>query len=318
MQDSPEKLLRTARFIFFCIGAACCTVWAWNAVPVLEIQSPLSLSLSNPLPTRPGDALSQWFYGCTYVYLDVGSNIGVQIRKLFEPEKYPGAPVLEIYDEVFGKDRHNRTDICAVGFEPNVHHTAHLKALEDSYTAKGWRVKIFTETAVSTEDGTAEFFFDAWATPEQHEWGASLIPWQGDMKKPPTEGGGRHKSTVRTLDLSNFVLKYIAEPVDTHGAVARTVVMKMDIEGAEHLLLPHMIITGALCHIDVLFAEYHDWGTITTSAANMTDTDFAAFFSEYVEAHDHGACKTRFRSLDDESYGSSDLPLPELLRRLLA
>lgn len=317
MQDSPEKLLRTARVISFLIGAACCTLWAWNAAPALAIQNPLPMSLSRPVPTPPGDALSQWFHGCTYVYLDVGSNVGVQIRKLFEPEKYPGAPVLEIYDEIFGKDRHKRTDVCAVGFEPNVHHTQYLKALEDSYTAKGWRVKIFTETAASTEDGTAEFFFDTWATPEQHEWGASLIPWQGGMKETPIEGAKGQKTTVRTLDLSNFVLKYIAGPLGAHGA-ARTVVMKMDIEGAEHLLLPHMIITGALCHIDVLFAEYHDWGAIITSTAKMTDTDFAAFFSEYVEAHDHHACKTRFRSLDDESYGSSDLPLPELLRRLLA
>ena len=28
---------------------------------------------------------------CWHVYLDVGTNIGVQIRKLFEPERYPGA-----------------------------------------------------------------------------------------------------------------------------------------------------------------------------------------------------------------------------------
>merc|ERR1711994_134191 len=26
--------------------------------------------------------------GCTFVYLDMGTNIGVQIRKLFEPEKF--------------------------------------------------------------------------------------------------------------------------------------------------------------------------------------------------------------------------------------
>ena len=40
--------------------------------------------------------------GCDSVYLDVGTNIGVQLRKLYEPHKYPGAPVLRIFDEVFG------------------------------------------------------------------------------------------------------------------------------------------------------------------------------------------------------------------------
>ena len=39
--------------------------------------------------------------GCYHVYLDVGSNIGVQIRKLFEPENYPNATVLQIFNENF-------------------------------------------------------------------------------------------------------------------------------------------------------------------------------------------------------------------------
>ena len=36
--------------------------------------------------------------GCYHVYLDVGSNIGVQVRKLYEPRKYPDAYVHEIFD----------------------------------------------------------------------------------------------------------------------------------------------------------------------------------------------------------------------------
>ena len=38
--------------------------------------------------TPDGAALAD---GCWHVYLDVGSNIGVQVRKLFEPERYGGA-----------------------------------------------------------------------------------------------------------------------------------------------------------------------------------------------------------------------------------
>ena len=30
-------------------------------------------------------------HACQHVYIDVGSNIGVQLRKLFEPAKYPKA-----------------------------------------------------------------------------------------------------------------------------------------------------------------------------------------------------------------------------------
>ncbi len=46
--------------------------------------------------------------GCWHVYLDVvdvGSNIGVQVRKLFEPHLYPGAPVLYVYESWFRINR---------------------------------------------------------------------------------------------------------------------------------------------------------------------------------------------------------------------
>ena len=56
---------------------------------------------------------------CRHIYLDVGSNIGVQIRKLFEPHRYPNAKVLEVFRKYFGSDTDaRRREVCAVGFEP--------------------------------------------------------------------------------------------------------------------------------------------------------------------------------------------------------
>ena len=61
--------------------------------------------------------------GCYHVYLDVGSNIGVQIRKLFEPEKYPDAYVHSIFNSQFGPiDARRKASleegrvVCAIGF----------------------------------------------------------------------------------------------------------------------------------------------------------------------------------------------------------
>ena len=55
---------------------------------------------------------------CNFVYLDMGTNFGVQIRwkqleilifffkfdcrKLYEPHLYPRAPVLKVFDQYFG------------------------------------------------------------------------------------------------------------------------------------------------------------------------------------------------------------------------
>jgi hypothetical protein len=63
--------------------------------------------------------------GCTKVFLDIGANIGVNMRFLYEPEKYPNTAFMgSMMDQVLGK---NRSDVCYYGFEAN---PAHYKRLE--------------------------------------------------------------------------------------------------------------------------------------------------------------------------------------------
>ena len=68
--------------------------------------------------------------GCRFVYLDVGTNIGVQIRKLFEPELYPtqNVSIHQVFDTYFGSlEQRTKAGVCAVGFEPNPNHTMYLE-----------------------------------------------------------------------------------------------------------------------------------------------------------------------------------------------
>ena len=73
---------------------------------------------------KSGDVLSvNPLDGCLHVYLDLGTNTGVQIRKLFEPHKFPAADVLPIFDKYFGPvEERDSSTVCAVGFEPNPEH----------------------------------------------------------------------------------------------------------------------------------------------------------------------------------------------------
>ena len=76
--------------------------------------------------------------GCAQVYLDIGSNIGVQVRKLFEPHLYPAANVISIFSKVFGPPEHRQlpsaeSGLCAVGFEANPMRVPRLKELEAAY-----------------------------------------------------------------------------------------------------------------------------------------------------------------------------------------
>ena len=40
--------------------------------------------------------------GCYHVYLDVGSNTGVQVRKLYQPEHFPNAGIINHFRLAFG------------------------------------------------------------------------------------------------------------------------------------------------------------------------------------------------------------------------
>jgi hypothetical protein len=60
------------------------------------------------------------------LYIDFGTNIGMQIRKLYEPQKFPGNKIEQHYKYYYGDDR---SSVCSIGFEANGLHTDRLKKL---------------------------------------------------------------------------------------------------------------------------------------------------------------------------------------------
>ena len=76
--------------------------------------------------------------GCLHIFMDLGSNRGLQIRKLYEPHTFPLAPILPLYEKYFGKpEDRNLQEICSVSFEPNSAHASHLRKLSESYATCG-------------------------------------------------------------------------------------------------------------------------------------------------------------------------------------
>lgn len=124
-------------------------------------------------------------------------------------------------------------------------------------------------------------------------------------------------ASVRTIDLARYVLENVAprrlSNFSQNDPRAAAVLMKMDIEGTEHRVLPHMIITGALCKIDTIFYETHGRGTLNLSIAGdkkVDDQSFREFFEVFARSYDSEICPTTFASIDNEKYGTSDFPLP--------
>merc|ERR1719215_1877371 len=69
-----------------------------NPVSLLQTQTEVAETYEHP----------PWITECQSIFLDAGSNEGVQIRKLYEPEKFPGALLLETFNTTFGSAEERR------------------------------------------------------------------------------------------------------------------------------------------------------------------------------------------------------------------
>ena len=264
--------------------------------------------------------------GCYHVYLDVGSNIGVQIRKLFEPEKYPDANVHSVFNSQFGSinARHKASldegkVVCAIGFEPNSHHTEYLKDIEHSYNKCGWNVKFMTETGVSDHTGMTRFYSDE---AYQHmEWGGGILPPDVNniaIKDNAKKGRSKFKS-VTLVRLSDFLKNVVGTrklPVVPSADNAPKVVMKMDIEGSEVDVMPDLIFTGALQYINSIMVEWHErlekleerkqaQRLLESVIKSLSD------YSKTMKGIPGGKFNFNLVNLDDETYYTSKFDLPK-------
>ena len=261
-------------------------------------------AVPDPAPSSDSSSRRRLADGCTHVYLDVGSNIGVQVRKLYEPAKYADAAVLPVFEEEFGPSPARNHRVCAFGFEANPKHAARLKAVEGCYSEHNWRAQFFVPLAVSTRvaqlklqfEGTADFEF----------WGASVVP---EARGPH---GLSQSVMIPSVNFSQFVLDEIAgrkiPAEDLAAGITPRVLMKLDIEGSEYEVLPALMETGALCHINTIFLEWHP--RVATPETLAATEPVKAWLAG--TASDQAArCKPpSISTVDDETYLHDGQPAP--------
>ena len=262
--------------------------------------------------------------GCYHVYLDIGSNIGVQVRKLYEPEKYPNASIHSIFNSQLGTIEKRRKAIseqrkvvCAVGFEPNSHHTKYLKEIESSYNKCGWRVTFLTETAVSDHNGITRFYTDeAYA---HLEWGGGILP--PDVNNIAvanvTDKTKQKFRNVKLVRLSEFLKNVVGTrniPTPSSKIYPPKVLVKMDIEGSEVDVIPDLIFSGGLQYINIIMVEWHERleKLPERKMAKRRLESVLKLLSDYSQnMKDHGG-KFDFKLviIDDETYATSKFDLP--------
>jgi len=224
-----------------------------------------------------------WLSECENIYLDFGTNIGVQIRKLFEPHKYPKALVTQVFDSVFGEVKHRPKTTCALGMEPNPDQHERLQSLETGYNQRGFRVHIYPFAAWK-EEGTLDF--QTWTADGHESWGSRIS--SASFVELPTW----RVTKVRTVDLAAFI-KTLPQ--------GKTRLMKLDIEGAEYETLANAIPKDILCKdtIPKLYIESHRFGSIATWKGAR---NFKAVAQRIKNHNCKNSSPTELLALDDETY----------------
>mmetsp|Transcript_29378 Transcript_29378/g.78620 ORF Transcript_29378/g.78620 Transcript_29378/m.78620 type:complete len:293 (-) Transcript_29378:39-917(-) len=252
-------------------------------------------NLSVPRHAQQNDE-HQLFAGCSHIFLDVGSNRGTHVRKLFEPQKYPNAKYHALFDQGFGAQEWRRrpsaeTGICAFGFEANPRWTSTLQKLEVAYARQGWRAKWFVPAAVSNKRGNVTM----WLNDEgrSNDWGASAIVHSNKNAKGVS---------VPSVNLTDFMVQL------NRSARSGYRLMKMDIESAEYIVLPPLVEKQLLCKhvLDMLTIEWH--GAVRGKWPRNLKDDV----KRNVRSADKCSSgpSTELKELDDESYVNDGMPLP--------
>eukprot|EP00581_Thalassiosira_minuscula_P008239 CAMPEP_0183709508 /NCGR_PEP_ID=MMETSP0737-20130205/5546_1 /TAXON_ID=385413 /ORGANISM="Thalassiosira miniscula, Strain CCMP1093" /LENGTH=322 /DNA_ID=CAMNT_0025937631 /DNA_START=227 /DNA_END=1195 /DNA_ORIENTATION=- len=249
--------------------------------------------------------------GCYHVFLDIGSNIGIHARFLYEPDLYPDSKSsVPAFEREFGYPRDNR-DYCVFSFEPNPKFEARHLELQRAYEEMGWHYYPIIAGA-SNAEGNMTFYHSAFEA-EAWETGFSAVT--------PTTlyGGNATAKTVKIIRLATWIIDEIQDriipnmPHSTHFMEPR-VIMKLDIEGLEYRVFPDLLTTGALCNnVHFLMGEFH-YGpgnhnyfpiNVTTDGRHVLHTRkdgqrLAPQLLHMVDITD--TCMTRISLEDDESY----------------
>lgn len=204
---------------------------------------PLVSVTGSPLPEVLSDAANR----CESVYVDLGSNVGVQPRAFFEPERYADNYMQPTFNAVFGDGDAQRTSACVFGFEANPRLVSRLREIEVCYAKRGWRLQFFHAVALDADDTLVNIYSDV--SSDEHYWGSGI----SDALVRGRSELGVTVDAVPSVDIA----RWIDELLLAHRP--SRVFIKMDIEGSEFVVLPRMHERGLLCkdRVAAMDIEWH-------------------------------------------------------------
>ena len=246
----------------------------------LDLQQKSYTRTTSLDPLKRPHSGNSLFGGCTHVYLDTGSNLGVQVRKLFEPLCYPLATVAA---RILGDSRSEERTVCAVGFEPNIQHTPRLRRVERHLQKRGFRASFLTETGVGGRDGFQNMTTDN--DSNNHFWGF------GTAKRANAK-----VFRVQMLNAGKWIFNRIV-----HLRPLPKVCVKLDVESSEYETLASMLAWGSFRFIDEIWVEWHDdiWAR---ESWEKTVGQMRPSLEAALEIASFAGVMAKFVPMDDEPY----------------
>jgi hypothetical protein len=249
--------------------------------------------------------------GCTNIYIDMGTNTGVQILKWFWIKDFPKSKVFDIFSKETSSGKS-----CAVGFEANPRYENHLMDVSMILWHLGHVSFIFSPLGVSTGDGTLVF----------HDI-KNRYQYQGSgFYRGESNSGHKGKLyNVTTIDISKFILD-VAYTMTRLNPLPYRIIVKSDIEGEEYNVIPAMVRPHKImmmrdiglsiplispipvCNIDMLLIEWHRHAP----SSNISEPINSKWVSKTVaqmqlEGGINKCRNTRIESMDDEKYGTMNV-----------
>ena len=129
------------------------------------------------------------------------------------------------------------------------------------------------------------------------------------------------KTIIQLKRLSEFINGVVAKrklsPADTSSKnlVHPHVVMKMDIEGTEVNVVPDLVMSGALQHVDLVMTEWHhgNFAGEKRNHSKRADEVMRGLAKVVDETYHEEKLYRRIKviTMDDETYFNSTFPLPK-------
>lgn len=243
--------------------------------------------------TDPNDAFPEFripfdTLQCNKVFLDWGSNQGGQLAKLYDGV-LPRSKWGKMFRHYFGNNltaRHEQ--VCAFAWEPDPFHVAQHEILRASWNRRGIRAMSFP---FPINDNNEMVKFWSVRSFRHTNWGSTLLEDAAKTYDPKRVSSFE----VRTFNILSFLQHKIASDA--------LVLVKMDIEGLEHILYPKLFVSGLLCKLTFVGTELHArLMTANQTALTKTGKDSLPFAaqSQILKSAFGPSCKAVVTVLDDD------------------